>query len=379
MERALLIGALAQAVAGKALQTIPPEIDWDGFLKLARAHNVMPLAYQGLQGRFADVPENVRQALAGAWHKAIFWDAQFDHARTLLDGALAQIDHVYLKGIRLKESYPVSAARTMSDIDVLAHTGDYGRLDQAMASLGARRTCGDGNHRTYQLPGGVSVEMHPNFVHQAAPVGVGVNPGWQYAVPSGEGERTLTPEGFYLSVLSHLANHFVGGGVGVRFVLDIWVCSHLREPRPDEALLAGELERIGLGEFARNIRDLADCWFGTGQMTPLLEALGTYILQSGTYGKESRAVLNAVTLSRGGSRRSALWGKMFYPRQELEDRYPWCKGRPLLLGAAWCARAVQAVKNHGGKIRDWSRSTRFVTRQQVADQRALLESFGIHT
>ena len=371
-ESKLLIGALRGAMTGKPVQ-VPDELDWTAFLKLARAHNVEGLAYSGLQQE--RLPEAVQKHLTGAYHRAIFRDAQMEHMHMQLHKLLdqAQVSHVFLKGAQLKYSYPIPALRTMSDLDVLVHTRDYPRIDQVCAQLDGQLLAGDGNHRNFSFPGGVKVEFHPNLVHHTSPVAAGVNPGWQYVDDSG----AMTEEGFYLSILCHMADHFVSGGIGVRFVLDVWVFRNLREAPMDRLFVEKELERFGLLAFTQNIEALAQAWFGDGEMTPVLEELGEYILTSGSHGNMDRAMLNAVSLSAGGSRSSVLWSKVFYPRQELEDRFPWAKGRPWLLPAAWCVRAFRAVTKNGKQIVTWSKGTGTVSETQVAQQRAKLSRFGI--
>ena len=222
------------------------------------------------------------------------------------------------------------------------------------------------------------VEFHPNLLHHATPVGTQINPGWQYAKKdSATAAMELTEEGFYLNIICHLANHFVDGGVGVRFVLDVWVCRNLRKEPMDRDFVEAELERFGLLTFARNVEALAEAWFGAGEMTPLLQELGDYILTSGSHGFTERAILNSVSLSPGGSQSSALLGKMFYSRQEMEDRFPWCKGKPLLLPAAWCVRAFRAVTRRGDLILKWTRDTGSISREEAQQQRQLLHRFGI--
>ena len=380
-ESALLIGALGASVANKPL-TMPEELDWQLFVKLCRMHAVAPLVYEGLRKAevLQTVPEDVQKALLNDYHGAIFRDSQFDYTKAQLSQKLtkAQIPHIFLKGSCLKYDYPIPALRTMCDLDILVHTEDYPALDKIAAELGGKPGHSDGNHRNYSFPGTVEVEFHPNLLHQDTPVGTGINPGWQYAkkdMPTSAGE--LTPEGFYLNTVCHIANHFVMGGVGVRFVLDVWVNRYLSKDKPDRSFVEEELRRFGLLTFAQNIESLADAWFGAGQMTDVTEQLGNYILTSGVHGTTQREMLNAVTLSPGQSAGSALLKRAFYSRQELEDRFPWCKGKPLLLPAAWCVRAFRAVTRHGALILQWRKGTAAVSDQEVVQQKELLERFGI--
>ena len=379
-ESKLLIGALGWAVAGKT-PALSTDVQWKQFLFLARRHMLEPLVYDGLQkaGVWEQVPEAAQKLLAGAYMQAIYQDSQRDHVKAQLQKKLAEenVAHIFLKGSCLKDSYPVPALRTMCDMDVLVYTKDYEAIDRVAADLGGQQHLGDGNHRNYSFPGGVNVEFHPNLLHHATPVGTQINPGWQYATGD-TCTRELTPEGFYLNTLCHLANHFVAGGVGVRFVLDVWVNRHLRQPAFDRAAVEKELEGFGLLDFARKIEDLAELWFGEGQTSPLLEELGEYILTSGSHGTSDRAMLNAVSLSPGGSRFSALMKRAFYPRAELEDRFPWCKGKSWLLPVAWCARAYSAVTNHGDLIVKWGKGTGDISKEDATRHKEKLTRFGIH-
>ncbi len=379
IEYTLLIGAVACAVAGKPF-VLPEDVDWTQFARLCRAHAVAPLVYDGLQkaGQWDGVHENVQKLLLRAYQTAIFQDAQFAHLKKQLAERLTAegVPHIFLKGACLKENYPVPALRTMCDMDILVHTEDYGALDRIAKEMQAVPGDGDGNHHNFTFPGELTVEFHPNLLHHSTPVGTGINPGWQYAK---EGDHCLTPEGFYLNTVCHLANHFVSGGVGVRFVADVWVNRHLRTPRFDRAAVEKELTRFGLMEFAHNIEELAEFWFGRGEKTPLLEALGEYILSAGQYGTAERAVLNAVALAPKQSKSSALLKKAFYSREELEDRFPWCKGKPFLLPIAWCTRCFRAVTRRGGLILRWGKETGKISGEEILMQKELLNRFGIYT
>lgn len=381
-ESKLLIGLIGRSVCGK-VQQLSTDVDWNKFFKLAQIHKVEPLAYDGLQKApetWAQVPEAIQNKLFSAYMQAIYRDAQLDHVKQQLQEKLLEqnISHIFLKGSVLKHSYPIPALRTMCDMDVLVHTEDYGKIAEIAKTMGGEMGHSDGNHRNYHFQGGVAVEFHPNLLHHETPVGTQINPGWQYAKKDNATcAMELTEEGFYLNTICHLANHFVSGGVGVRFILDVWVNRHLRKPEPDWQWVEKELESFGLLDFTKKIEALSELWFGEGETDAVLEELGEYILTSGLHGTTSRAILNAVSLSPGGNQRSALLGKMFYSREEMEDRFPWVKGKPILLPVAWCVRAFRAVTRHGDKILQWGKGSGEVTGEDVAAQKEKLKRFGI--
>lgn len=380
-EQTLLIDSLSVAVAGKR-KMLELQVDWLSFLRLANSHNLAALVCHGLQQDpdvWKQVPKGVRACLTDAYMQAIYWDSQQDYMKQLLQEKLsdADIPHIFLKGICLKQDYPVPALRTMCDLDVLVYASDFDEIDKVAAALDGKAADGDGNHRNYVFPGNVKVEFHPNLLHHATPVGTEINPGWQYAMDMpGDMSKQLTAEGFYLNTICHFADHFIAGDLSVRFVLDVWVNRNLRKPEADRAFVEQELDRFGLLDFAKNVEELAEVWFGNGQDTPLLQEFGEYILTN-VHGISNRAMLNAISLAPGSNRFSALMKKAFYPKEELEDRYPWCKGKMLLLPAAWCARAYNAVTKHGSVIANWSKGTGQITKAEVLENQELLRRFGI--
>lgn len=381
-EYELLLSALRQTIF-KTREELFIDVDWNLFLHIAQAHMLLPLLYDGLRKNPAcweKVPESAKRQLHGAFLQAIYKDTKLSIMQNLLEQELmAQcIPHIFLKGAILKSDYPIPALRTMCDLDVLVYTQDYPKIDRIAVSMGAIYSESDGNHHNYRFPNGVEVEFHPNLLHQDTPVAAEINPGWQYAIQDAQtGAWELREEGFYLNTICHLAYHFVAGGVGVRFVLDVWVCRNLRKSQPDRVFVEAELQRFGLLEFAHNIESLAEYWFGNGETNELLDELGEYILTSGLHGNSERAMLNAVSLSPGGSCRSALLKKLFYSREEMEGRFPWTKGRPWLQPVAWCLRAFKAVTKHGNLILKWTKGTGSIEQEEILRQKELLARFGI--
>lgn len=379
-ESRLLIEALRRGVTGANIVALT-DADMEGVFKLAQAHRVTALVWEGIKDLPAvceAMPEQVKNVFSAAYLQTIYADAQLEYVRQALHEKLqsAHVDHVFLKGSRLKYDYPIPALRTMCDMDILVHTRDYGKITEIAKALGGEGYYGDGNHHNFKFPGNVLAEFHPNLVHPGTILGTELNPGWQYAVKAADGAWEMTPEGMYLHTMGHLAEHFLHGGVGVRFVLDVWILRNRSKPANWE-FVAAELDRMRLLDFAKKIEALAEFWFGAGERTALLDELEEYILTSGVHGVRKRAMLNAVSLSRGGNRASALFQKAFYPRRELETRYPWVEGKPLLLPVAWCARAWGAVTKRGHLIRNWNKGTGEVTKEEMLRQREKMARFGI--
>lgn len=351
--------------------------DLHALAELARKHRLEPFLFAALQDMPMEDP--LANRLCGAYHRSHFQDAQFDYVRDQISDALCKcgIDHVFMRGIAMKHAYPDPALRTMSDLDVLVHSRDLPRLRKALKQLDCQSEPGDGNHRNYLFPPGVKVEFHPMLLHCSSPVATGINPGWQL-VPEGQPGhcKEMSPEGFYLNILCHFANHFFAGGAGIRFMIDVWLCNHRMPPVKDRSFVEQELKRVGIWGFARNIEKLSECWFSGEPMEDGLEEMADYICTSGIHGRDDRAMLNAICFSPRKSRFSALLKKVFYPKGDLENRYDWVQGRPWLLWLAWLVRAWNVLTSRIGMMLHWSKGTKRYSPEQIARQQEIILRFN---
>ena len=375
-EYSLLLELVRSQMTG-ATPALPENPNWELLGLMARRHKLEPFLYMALQG--IDLPRALSDRLYTAYHKALFRDTQFDHIRMQVTQALQKhnIPHIFMRGICLKQHYPLPWLRTMADIDILIHDRDLPAIRKAMAETDGQAVYGDGNHRNYKFPEGVSLEFHPQLLHPGSPVGTAVNPGWQYVPHQINACQQMSEEGFYLNIMCHFANHFFAGGAGIRFVLDIWVCNHVRKAEMDRSFVEQELEKAGLLEFAKKIEQLSEIWFSGAPMAPELEPLAQYICTSGLHGREDRAQLNAVSFSKGGTGFSALMGKVFYPRGDLENRFDWVRGRWYLIPAAWFARVWFAVTQRLPLIKRWHKCTRQFTKEEIQQNKNMLMDFGL--
>lgn len=371
--------SLIRGVVKSEQTAFSEDADWEKLLGQARFHHVLPLLYYALKD-MPGVPDHVQKALWAAQKENLFFSIQIEHSVQRIHTALteAKIPHILLRGALLRKDYPCPDMRTMSDLDYLVRTEDYPKIRAAMEKLGGTYLHTDGGHYTFRLPPQVEIEFHPNLIYVASPVGTAINPGWQYVQrESPPYAQQLTEEGVYLNMICHMAYHFACGGTGIRSVLDVWVYRHRHVPQPDPRFVKQELERAGLWKFSQLIEALAESWFGDGNMTPELEELSDCILKSGAHGTHKQAVLYAACLSGGESRWSAIKSRAFYPAEELEHRFPWSKGRPWLLPAAWFVRAFRAVTQHHSHIRAWGHEAARLSKSDIVKQREQLQRFGL--
>ena len=161
---------------------------------------------------------------------------------------------------------------------------------------------------------------------------------WDQAVPvaGSECHRQLPEELFYYYHMAHAAKHFVGGGCGIRAVLDTWILEnripHDREAR--EALL----HKGSMLTFSRGMEKLSRIWFSGEAPDPLSGAMEKFILTGGNFGTlENRVLMNQ---SKKGSKWKYAMSRIFLPYHTLKHQYPILKKHKLLFPVyqvvRWC-------------------------------------------
>lgn len=378
MEEKTLIWALRQGFCAENMPFPWENVRWEQVRSLANRHKVAGLCYHGLRQRedvFSRLPQEVQDGFLQDYRKTLHRGVQLDTWRENIARALdvAGIRYTFLKGAYIRAFYPIPELRTMTDLDILVLPQDHKRVTEIFASLGAVEQTGDGNHYNYRFPNGVLVECHPNLVHPGEWGSDVLNPGWQYCVKRDEGSGwDMTAEGLYLHTLCHLAGHILGGGAGVRFVLDLWLLSR---SWAGECPYEEGIASLGLTEFNRNILALGEFWFGLGECTDTLEELADYILSSGIHGFAQRAALNAVSVS--GSQKSAFLHRVFCPREALEARFSWVRGRPLLLPVAWLCRCAWVLTSRRKELSAYQKHSARILAEDVKAQWEKLSRFGL--
>ena len=169
---------------------------------------------------------------------------------------------------------------------------------------------------------------------------------WEKAVPRDGYEYIyqMRPEELYIYTMIHLLEHFQNGGIGIRFIMDIYVLS--KQGNINREYVLKVFQTLDISKFAFYIEQLAENWFGKDAMpldeeiNAILEELGDFIIQNGTYGSSSHA--QNVVVEREG--RIGYMKRMAFPNyNSMQTLYPWLVGKAYLLPFAWGIRIVRTI------------------------------------
>lgn len=351
-----LIALMDLAVNGRERPLCAP--DYSRLLVLARNHHVDNLLYYAVKKLpTAQQPEpQFLQALRKLAYAAAARDAlqEAERARVLAAFDSAGIRVLPLKGCCLRLLYPSPEMRHMSDTDLLIEPAQAQRAREVLQSLHftAQPSC-DERTDLYRTESGFLLELHNDLSGEAmAPAARAYLSGlMDLASPEKEGSSVLClpAQEHYTYLICHALKHFLRGGVGIRTILDLWLCK--KHWRMDNSLLQQRLCALGLDVFAARLEELGQVWFGDRAASAFTEALSSYLFDSGAYGCSSNRAQNRL-LGRDGGSRFAYWrGRLFPPRKVMEGYFPVLKQAPFLLPVFWLWRWLRAVIGRREKLK----------------------------
>lgn len=276
----------------------------------------------------------------------------FDREREAVLAALEreQIWYMPLKGIILKKYYPKVGMREMSDNDILFDETRQADVRRIMEGLGFRTDHYNiAKVDVYMKQPVFNFEMHRalfNDTHDEALQRYYADTRSMLVKDeeSGFGYR-FTDEGFYLFMLAHEYKHFCGGGTGIRSLLDTYVFLRERGENLDPESVKQETDKLGITDFERNNRELAQTLFSFGTPTAEQKALLDYYIFSGTYGNIENSVRNKISndTNVSKSKKHYVFRRFFPDMKFIKTCYPFFYKHKFLLPALFVYRLGRGV------------------------------------
>lgn len=347
--------------------------EWAELLKLSEAHRMLPMVFQAVYGcpaaRRAD-PDLMGHYRMCAMQMVVLQTQKTAEFRPLLDILRAAgVDPLVVKGITCRELYSNPDHRLSSDEDVLIDPSKFAQCHDALTSCGFSTK--DPQNPAYELSylrpnSTLFLEIHRSLfpsesqaygdlnrffrdVHSRSVVKMGI--------------PTLHPTDHMLYLLCHAFKHFVHSGFGMRQVCDLILFANAYGREIDWGYVLDCCRQIRAEQFAAGLFRIGWNYLGFSleesqyplqwqaiyvDELPLLED----ILQAGIYGSadgdrlhSSSITLQAVSDQKQGRRSTgSLLQTVFPPVDVMEKKYPYLKGKPMLLPIAWTDRLIKYSK-----------------------------------
>ena len=237
--------------------------------------------------------------------------------QTLLDN---NIDFIPLKGAIIREFYPQGAQRSSCDVDILVKTSQVEQaVDLLCQQLGYTSDKKRGFHDYNISAPEVNIELHFSLRENLKNIDGVLDGVWDYASKVGNTcEYSLSNEFFLFHIVAHASYHFLGGGCGIKPIVDLFVLKD--KLNIDEKTFGKLLEETSLTTFYNGLKQLVEVWFYDEQANQLCEKMTDYILRGGVYGVKENAIV--INQAKSGGRHSYIFSRLFLPYDLLCIRYP---------------------------------------------------------
>jgi hypothetical protein len=354
--------------------------DFEALLGIAREHNMTNILWYALR-KNRSVPTHIVTELQSSHNMLLFKCANQKMTRGELEGLLssAGIKHMFLKGADVAQLYPSEDMREMADIDVYADLDSHENVKEVLLQAGYSFEGHKGHHDVFHRDPFISVEVHESVLDKQRETGLDAyfaSP-WELAQGSGF-EYRFDPSDNYIFLMGHLFGHFHQGGVGVRFFADMALYMKKYGDELDWVKIDSVFERFGLSEVMHNLKALALHWFGDEPESGLLDEMGEYVFESGSYGKTAHMVMYLANEDGKNSFSAAVKRKLFISPAEMRRRSRAVDRCPLLLPLAYLVRAVKIVFTRFREFRAWMRGVKAADSEAVKKYKEMMRRFGVN-
>ena len=331
----------------------PSDVDWVELLEIATFQQVVELAYFSIN-KLENGPEG--EALE-KWKSAHIRNETIDILQTeeeklIVDAVTTnKIGILPLKGAVIKKLYPNPLLRYLGDLDFLVESGKIDEIKPLMKELSykAADVGLEDSHDVYEKLPYLEVEMHRRLLSSTEENHWYIDDIWERLIPDKNNTYLMhmSPTDLYMFHLLHFEKHYSLGGSGIRYIVDQYILMNELKDEIDWDYVKDMLPKMNYVEFEQMCRDLANAWFGDGEMTEKLSEQAEFLFDNGAFG--TYATLREVFKERYKedynikSEKGFFLRRMFMERERMEYIYPVLKKHGWLIPFCWIHRLFNAV------------------------------------
>ena len=309
----------------------------DEITKVAMHHIIASMICMALES--AGIKVN---ALVDQKNKAIRKVMLLDRERQQIFSKLDEVGIWYmpLKGVLLKEMYPVFGMRQMADNDILFDATYREKVREIFLDAGYEiEAYNKGNHDVYQKEPIYNYEMHVSLFDKTIPGFLEYYSNLEHKYIWDDKENTYARQmdvnDAYVYIVAHAYKHFIFSGTGIRTLIDLYVYNKHCKGQLDRNYIHEQCTLLGIQEYEEKARTIAyklfdqpvqDFSFLTQKENEYIE----YYFSSGTYGTARQRIQNSIhKLELEGSRHA----KAKYIFQRLFPSVSWFREHNKFLDA----------------------------------------------
>lgn len=357
------------------------ELDWDELYKLAAFHNVAVIIYPAVKQ--LDVPEEVMRKFEKNRNVNIAREARFEIERARVFSALSAngINFVKLKGVVLKDLYPMAYMRTYIDVDLFVSPEDRIKAKDIMLGLGYELEGSIDYHDEYNKDDFFLFEFHSPLVSPKSQFYSLFEDVFSKSVEVNKGEFEFKSEYCYLYILFHIYKHFRVNGCGIRGFVDLYLFRKAH-PDMDNSLIDRILDEQGLTEYYARVCRIIAIFFENEMSDENFDEIAGFIFKSGEYGRseliKTTYFSSNKTIYVSPSDRLKFLMECYFPGIDvMKNRYPVLEKAPVLLPICWIRRGFYTIFHKREALKEHKETVRSIDSYEIKEAKHVHELIGI--
>lgn len=362
IEQKYLIHLLSCAIRNCAPNPPKDDISWQKIRETAEKQKILPLLYEAVNK--LDKEHQPEENVMKLWEKqtlscTLFYAFQMQHISALLEAAEKNgINMLVLKGMVLRELYPVPELRTMSDVDILIKPEMVNEVKSLFFLNGYEIVSENAGPTIYYKKDVLKFEVFhviPSGLKSAkgTEIDIWANP----RIMRGEHIFMPSAENMLLHSFTHLMKHLRTRGAGIRNLADIVLL--LEKTKINMEYVHKQIKLLEAEKIFKGILFAAKKYFEFDTQEDFSEIdeeyvdkLMEYMVMTGVYGEMDNAyILDARTAEGNKSTRIKNYVvKMFPSASKLSDKYEYAKKNHWLVPVAWVHRIYNIVFKEGQSV-----------------------------
>ena len=339
IESEYLVSLLKCALKGESVPSVPENLNWQKLVELSKQQQVYSTIVP-IINKINIPPEQAQELVFYSQNELVRMIAmknEFEQIEKELEDK--QIKHIYLKGLELRNYYPKTSMRQMSDYDILYDESRRNDLIKIMKGRGFELVNFEGYGDDFFKKPYYTFEFHRALFGEQDEFNPDFNP-WKNAISvPGSCRMILTREDNYLYTLLHLYKHyFCREGCGIRFYCDIYLLLN-SEDKLDFDYIDKKLKYYGIFEFNKAVVGLVNTLFNDAPCGKKEQELLNTVFVNGIYGKSTDKFDERMELA-GGSKAKYLFRRIFPPKSEMVKNYKILKKHIILLPFVYIYRLI---------------------------------------
>ncbi len=331
-----LVHLVRCALKGENPQELPQGLSFKKVYEFGKAHEVANIAYLSIE----KLNNKPTQDLLLSWKNFYYISIQRDIEQQNVKNQIISLLHensirtLEVQGTIIKDFYPSSDLRMMSDLDFIVDKSNLQKAKELVLNLGFvteeenEEEWGGKNSR------GIKVEIHTDFFYSVRTFQNGIKclsamgNAFSHASSSDGLNFRLDNTKLYLFNLLHTLKHFLSTGAGIRRILDLYVLKNTLKDIDyeyiDQVLTKNRIYSIG-----HKLISLADYWFEDLKGEESFLVLQDYVFISDNHGGRKFLVKKNLVRSKKKNKKFVkiryVFSRIFISKQRCYALYPFCK------------------------------------------------------